>query len=221
MNIEIQPIDQVDRMLFHNRQVFDQWRTSTASLQTLVMPEDAAQVFVPRRLLELSENPENVRLVLLEASHAEHLGQNLSFLVCEKMCASEGERSNGIDDYMHRHPDFLDLLNEERVSMDDKVHLIYNAYVAEEYPYIAITTDYEDRVEMHGKGIGSSFYDGLECALSDLGFLYLAGDVVSSNKSFFEKRRLRINQLCPEEQRTFPHSGPGSLSSNWLVKRLG
>jgi hypothetical protein len=231
---------QIEAILSTNKTDFINWRNQTGTTKTLVIPQDLARAFIPRRILELSQDPSKVKALLVDGSESAKASSGINLVIYEEMpqnISDEQQFNRWIDshkrekviklpssqdeapediDYKHIH--YRELILAGLLSLKDKVYLQYMGDVLVGFPNTVKTRNLFDRAELQGKGIGSSFYQHLEGILRELSFQYLAGEVVSPHPGFFEKTRQRVQDLTPSQQMEIP---PQELSqARYLVKGL-
>lgn len=235
MAADAERAQQIDQILETTWQEFTQWREMVGSFQNLYVSEDIASVFIPKRLLELAEDPERVRVLQTESSPEaggiiiyEKLSHPLSNPKLFESWVKEGENQKvrliprseqeappGID-YMHCHCQAQ--IAQHQLDLDDKVYLHYLANRRPEFPSVCITRNLFDRQEMHRQGIGTSFYQRLEDILRKLGFKFLVGDIISPHPEFFQRDRMQLQSLPEDVRVQFPDFP--KMHSNYMVKFL-
>ncbi len=220
---------------------FVTWQEQTTKTQTLEIPQEIADVFIPQRIFELSNDPSRVKTLMVQnrPELPEHK-ESLNFIIYEhldkpitdahvyeewkkqkqKVVGSPYRHTMNLAsevDYFHMHNH--DLIDSNQLSLNDKVYLHYIADVPAKYPHVVHTRNFFDRPELHGNGIGSSFYNRLEEVYKQLGFKYLAGEIFSLNRSFFANRRVHYDALSHEIRREIP--APNSVTHHdFFVKTL-
>lgn len=229
---------QVDTILDANWRTFNSWVAETGAHQTLQIPADAAAVLIPRRILEVAQDPQNVRLDLRE-----NYPGNIRLIVVESFRdpisdpeafeqwrTSYPERLGKVavlDELMKALPKGLDYKHVEyhsdiesgKLSLSDKILIEYSANVFGHFPHLVETRSYKDRIELQRMGIGTSYYQRFETALKKLGFRYLSGVIISSHPGFFAKTRARYEELPDDvkvelpDHYSHPHSG-------WMIRVL-
>lgn len=214
---------QIEAILEGNWTRFDRWRMESGARQTLAVPLGVTDVFIPRRLLELSQDPNNLRTISF-ANAPEYL----RFMIVEwfehpisdpsiyaKWQEEHPERHGGVSvlaelaktppegvDYKHILYDYL--VEDGILSLHDRFLLQYNADLETRmltkppYPDLVESNSFLDRPEQHRQGIGTSFYQRLEAVLKRLGFRYLSGVIVGRHPDFYSKTRTRFGDL-PED----------------------
>lgn len=210
---------QIEATLSRNWNAFEIWQGQNHATRTFNLPQDAAQVFIPGRILEFSENPNNVHASLRERSS--HL---LDLLIFERLDraltdperfnrfieehkkekispGSQEESPEGVD---YKHIRHQSLLESGELTFNDRIFINYSAYIPDGYSGVAFTRYYSDRKELQRKGIASSFYERLETVLSRLEFKYLVGNIVSSHPEFFEKNRISYSKLPKAVKKELP-----------------
>lgn len=216
-------IKQIEAILEGNWTRFDQWRMESGAHQTLAVPPEVTDVFIPRRLLELSQDPNSLRTISF-ANAPEYL----RFMIVERFEHPVSDPSiyaRWQEEHPERHSRKLDIVKLANTSPEgiDYKHILYN-YLIEDgrmslhdrflleykadletrminkppYPVLVESSSFLDRPEQHKQGIGTSFYQRLEAVLKRLGFKYLSGVIVSRHSDFFSKTRIRFNDL-PED----------------------
>lgn len=221
----------VDAVLATHWQEFLVWQSATQARQTLAIPSFVSSVFIPRRILELADNPNNVAaMVDVLAGQDEHVGNSFKVIVFERketpltdaakfqlwneqqqaekkkiriLPQNQAEAPEGID-YMHIR--YKDLINNGTLTLNDKAYFEYIGFkkYGEEFGHVAHTGNYTDREELRGQGIGRSFYDRLEMVLKQLQFRYLVGNIVSLHPGFFKKDRTKYEDLSPDIRADLP-----------------
>lgn len=206
---------QIQQILDHNWQAFVDWQERTGSFGTLAMPNDIASVFIPKRTLELSDDPERVRVIcfggiesqlgfILYESLRDDISKQNIFDSWVKRVKGRGyaifpanneEAPPGLD-FMHCH--FHRFITGQRLSLSDMIYIYYNMGVERNYPAVVTSINLFDRPDMHRRGVGTSFYQRLEAVLKQLGFNFLMGEVMSPHPSFFDKGRANYHDL-PED----------------------
>lgn len=221
--------------------LFENWRTQNNTKQTLQIPEGIDHVLIPLKLLELADNPEDVHIKQRVDN------KSISFLIFERLprqisnpekfnewvISQQGKPRvtedpyNNTDapeeiDYMHIK--YADDVVSGTLTLNDKVLLWYGISTTQGYPHIAETVNLFDRLELRGKGIGSSFYSRLEDVLRSLEFEFLAGQIWSPNPGFFSKTRKPYEAFNePDRKRLPPHFAsiaPEGYRTNWMIKKL-
>ncbi len=220
---------------------FVTWQEQHAKLQTLEIPQEIADVFIPHRIFELSNDPSRVKTLMVQnrpklPEHKESLNfivyEHLDYSITDAHAYTEWKKQKqrffgGLSrhtsnltpevDYFHKHNHTL--IDSNQLTFNDKVYLHYIADVPAKYPHVVHTRNFFDRPELHGNGIGSSFYNRLEEIYKQLGFKYLAGEIFSLNRSFFANRRVHYDTLSHEIRREIP--APHSLAHHdFFVKTL-
>ncbi|MEI6327024.1 MAG: hypothetical protein WCO78_02785 [Candidatus Roizmanbacteria bacterium] len=239
-------IAQVDALYQGYWDAFTKWQgTSGTSLPTLAVPAGISDVFIPKRILELAEDSRQVHaLVSGQKSLVDRYTGCIELMVVEtvdrnltdpKRFADWWEKRQtgtvvvGSDSFYempthvpegieYKHYQHASLVAAGLIGLNQKVYLDYTADVIREYPNTVKTRNFFDRPDLHGKGIGTSFYNRLEQTLSHLGFKYLMGEVISPHKSFYEKSRTPYHLLTDQQKKELPlyHMG----DPEYLVKEL-
>lgn len=247
MTTEREKSHQIEELLTNYWQNFKDWQHNTGVQNTLIVPEEVSNVFIPRRLLELSQDPTHMRVKLLESgkSSVDYIDTSLRFLLLEQLTQPlsdpevwqeylageinpqiiDGERPwlktqiiPGIDP---EHLAYKEFIQKEELSLNDKIFIDYSVDTFKGNPLVAHTRNLFDRPDMHGMGIGRSFYERLEDILRSLGFRYLSGDINSPHPGFFEKTRIPFENLSQEEKNDLgPIVANTARRGNVLVKRL-
>ncbi len=209
---------------------FRQHTERTGSIRTLEIPDSLTNIFIPQRILELSDNPENVYTLPIK-NVSETISEsaiNLYIIEKKKTPVSDPaifndfknmridpewkkERKsfyldttapNGLD---FRHASNERLITSGLIDEFDKILIEYHADIPRGYPDIIQTIQYIDRPDMHNQGIGKSFFDNVEKIWRELGFSYHTAVIWSPNPSFFSKRGTEIHEVDPEiKDRIFP-----------------
>ncbi|HRN96137.1 MAG TPA: hypothetical protein PLD54_01685 [Candidatus Levybacteria bacterium] len=238
MNERLHP-NPIDTILNSNWNEFEQWVQKEEPFQMLELPDDLANVFIPRRTLELANNPNNVHTLFTEKG-PRNLGlllyeslpspisdsTKLNVLMEEKqkqgvtvLPSSPTQVEEGID---YQHVLNYNLIRSGKLGLQDKILIRYLANIPEGYDSVVETRNYYDRVEMQRQGIGTSFYDRLENVLKELGFNYLTGHIISPHPEFFLKRRPTYDSLPDEVKQELPeyYSITPDPNLHWTIKTL-
>lgn len=208
---------------------FEAWLSQgTRKFQDL--DNETARVFIPRRLMELAENPEMLKVFVTREYHDPKkpfpLRDSLVILIYETLPRMLSDPTK-FREYMERRkaekvsilpntqadvPEGIDYqhvyhareIDAGLLTFNDKAFLQYYANVYVDAPNVFETRNLNDRPELHRRGIGASFYERLEAVLRHMGFKYITGDVVSSHRAFFGKTRRNLSDLSAEELRKMP-----------------
>lgn len=221
---------QIDRLLEKYWQEFLEWKNASQERKLREMTDETARVFIPRRLLELSENPGNVRTVVLQEDFNDpalaNNSDSLYFTVYETLDRSLSDPRK-LAEYMKRRsedkvsilpmsqeevPDGIDYkqvadwkqIQAGKIGLNDRHWFVYCADVYKGFPCVLYERGYWDRKEAQRKGVGTSFYQRLEPIVRHLGFNYLVGDVISQHPGFFERYRIRFEALTDEAKAEMP-----------------
>lgn len=206
---ELLKTQQIDAIVANNWSKFDKWVSETGAHQTFDLPQDVADVLIPKKILELSDDPTSVG-VLLKGTSKDHLGiilyERTSNPLSDPKKIEEWQNNrksnllpNSVEDspegvdYMHLRFNYE--LGSGRLTLNDRVYIQYFADIPENFPYVAETRNYTDRKEFNGQGIGTSFYNNWEAVLKRLGFRYLVGSIISPHPGFFRKTRTNYDEL--------------------------
>lgn len=230
--VEVDSKDAIQRILQRNWQRFVDWQVQASAWQTLDIPQDVAAVFIPEKILELADDPRQVGLLV--SRHPEdqqHPQDNISFIIFErkqealsdsvifeewnerrKTMEQQGKvmiiprnQSQAIEGLDYKHMKHAELLDVGKLKLHDKVYLTYIAHARyPSFPYVVHTTNFYDREEMQGRGIGTSFYQRLEVVLKQLGFRYLIGNIISSHPGFFMRGRMLYEKLPDNVRHELP-----------------
>ena len=220
---------------------FEAWREGNDAFQTLDLPEPVGNVFIPQRILEISDDPSNVRTVVRHWDGAhyvtilEHLPKDLSDVDAFQKFMKEtgGKRPMTNDPYLntdappgvdYMHVRFMKDIIEGRIHLDDKIYLQYSMKKTEGHPNVVETINFFDRPELHGQGIGGSFYSGLESVLKSLGFEFIAGQIWSPHSGFFSKTRKPYEEFDESDKMRLPTNfasvSSDGFKTNWMIKKL-
>ncbi|OGH23554.1 MAG: hypothetical protein A2698_02120 [Candidatus Levybacteria bacterium RIFCSPHIGHO2_01_FULL_42_15] len=236
MNSELLQDNHIETILSTNWERFVRWRQDNQATRTLFIPENIAPVFIPRRILEIAENPDNVHVLLTEDTNID-----IGVLIYERLQTplttspegfsrwcnqrkgkptvrvlpkSQEHAPEGVD---YKHLFYSQLMQKENLTFYDKVYIQYLADVDPRYPDVVITRNYYDRVELQRKGIGTSFYQRLEAILKELGFTYLMGNIASPHRTFFERQRIKYDNLSDDIKQQLPSI---SLSTSSIMVKM-
>lgn len=224
MTTEVVPPNRIDQVMDRNWNAFESWRHVSPSQTTLDITDGAARVFIPRRILEMAQNPEAVDVLVTERGKNVNSSSGLGIIVYERTNdnISDPDKYKEWYDFWAKEPYSLDgtystpwnrdgvdykhahrssLIQSGKLTLKDKIYFEYSADIVDEFPRMAKTRNFVDRPELHGQGIGTSFYGQLEKVLKAIGFDYLAGEIWSPKPAFFTKNRINANSL-PEEVRS-------------------
>lgn len=136
----------------------------------LTIPDAALQYFIPPRILELSDDPNQVQAVKIPDA------------TCLQLVIIDKKKPSYQGNFRTKHPDWQQ----------------YNLVGAKEYIYLEVSlmsnpfnkkilgvSDYNDRPENTHKGIASSFYSRLRDISRALGYRFITGWNESRNITFF------------------------------------
>lgn len=233
---------QIEALLLKNRIAFTNWVNRENAFQTLAIPQEAGDVFIPKRILEISSRPIDVHSVLLESDPRhfrvlilEHSKESISDpkkfehwqeqqpkeeIIVRGNPYSNTDSPEGID---YQHIRYDSLISSGRVSLKDKIYLDLMLDVPHGHNNIVEIRNFYDRPELQGKGIGADFFKRMEMVLKALGFEYLTGSVISPHPGFFRKIGfVKYLDLAKEVQDQLPsgYSTQYSGIEGWMVKRL-
>src|SRR5258708_6140359 len=259
----------VGEIMKKNWSAFLEWRDSSNTKHNLNIPQTVADVLIPKKILEISQDPNQVHARIMEGWPFSKASSKLFFLIRERLSfpltdpeqfekwrtdpeyfdamskfaqkANIGSSSylftgkdllpNGVD-YMYAKYYFAfgkkGTSRLDDFSFNDKVYLHYRGYVPKENPNVVVAENFYDRPELHGKGIGTSFFDQLDRVYKALEFKYIVGQVESPNKPFFEKRMQRnlhlpqkVKDEIPSHQQLFDYSDEEkSIEEKIMVQKL-
>lgn len=230
----------IDGVLQRNLSDFKGWVSKSGASQTLDIPDSYGGVFIPRRILELSEDPSKVRVVMTEKGPGD-----IGFVIVERRQQaltdpdkfrewySEWKKSNirVIPSNQDEAPEGVDYKHIEQSSLIESGVLDFNDFVycqyfadreSDPFTHVAKSRSYRDREELQGKGIGTSFYDRLNEVLNLLQFRYLSGAIISQHRDFFTKRRTKYDNLPAAIKKDLPdYDKRGDRLSDIYVETLG
>ncbi len=227
---------------------FIDWQNMTGARLTLDIPDDIAPVLIPRRILEISQNPTAVNVVIYrDADNKRPTRSNISFTVFERMAGPitderafnawlegiKGQKAiilpnshkESPDDIDYKHLHVAPLIKKGAITFSDRIYFAYGASINfPEYPDVVFTVNYSDRSDLNRQGIGTSFYQQWERILRSLGFKYLLGNIISPHPNFFRKTGRKTYQELNEEVKKnlppFAKMGGGVPSVPLMVKEL-
>lgn len=233
---------QISLIMERNQDAFKSWVDDNSVARTLDFAEEVIKVFVPRRILEMADDPSKVR-VLVKEKRAEYLG----FLVYEHLDQPQSDpdlwerwcvenprglavRDNpytsteaplGLD---YLHVSYHRLLREGKLNVNDKIFLDYMAAIDEGFPDVVKTVNLYDRPELHRQGVGTSFYQRVEDVFRYLQFKYLAEQIISPHPDFFRKKGSLFQDLPTTIRAELPSylgRSPGGFDDvKWVIRVL-
>ena len=194
----------IDTITAADQKAFQLWISQKGPSPRLDMPKDAMRhVLIPRRILELAEDPTQVDLVATLSRPAElialvvehrnrpmsnpaHLKQYFEDLKRYKKQQEDQEHARGIRIRLFsrnrpQRPSDVDSEHVRYGALLEKGILTVQDYVTNSFIFKISTnpevliTNYDDREELRGKGVAPSFYQRVAEAGRDLGFRYLMG----------------------------------------------
>jgi hypothetical protein len=214
----------------NDRLAFETWVTQPDNKLRLDIPHEALRILIPQRIFELSEDPINVDIVsYLEGRWLQRAiiferrkiplsdRESLKTFISEFIKLNEGgdghrnplypQIPEDIDAY---HIEFRDLINEGALSVNDYITNFFTLdnkfYGEEEVPLETLVVgEYEDRAELRGKGVATSFYTQLRDVAKQLGYRAIMGSNNEQNISYFTGKlgRLTLDQLPDQNRKLF------------------
>lgn len=206
---------QIDQIVEKDHRAFQEWADQTGQNPRLDIPPEALRyLVVPRRVLELAQDPSQVRLVTIVAqedearvlivedrnkpvSDPESLHQHLDTLKKFHDAERARQHSEGRRVYVapKKRPVRPSNVDQEHVRYRDLIEagtLTVNDYVTnhvglrrETNPQTLYVSHYDDRTEIRGKGVATDFYKRLPEAAKKIGFRFLVGWNEERNVGFF------------------------------------
>lgn len=223
--------EQVNRIIQEDKKEFEKWLATKTPATRLDMPHGALRyILIPRRILELAEQPSAVDVLVLEQDRDllrafiferkdkpitdkkalyEYLVYVAGYEVKEKAKAEASDKiylsikpkpPQNVDIY---HARFSELVNSGSLQLNDYVtnEIGLNIYKDDQLN----VADYSDRETLRGKGIATSFYKRLHEVAKELGFRFITGYNRDVNLSFFLEKlgRSTLSKVKPEFKTTF------------------
>lgn len=200
-----------------NREAFEAWVEENKGKPRLSLTSEAARYLIPRRLLELVDNPEELEVKLgqscdtglLDASivrRSEKPITNVENILKREKLRYQLAAKNRIDLLSPLPPgedEFHHTLSEKYESgdLDEKDFVYLDLYMSKLGKQELNVTTYSDREELQGKGIAISFYTRLREVASRIGFRYITGEQHSERPlNFFINKlgRVRLPDAPPD-----------------------
>ncbi len=174
----------------------------------------AVKEFIPRKIYELLDNPENLRIIKLDAGDKNH-----GFLIYEadstKVLTDENDwqkwSSSGKWSYLPTpnlrinklHAIYKQLIYEGTLQLTDRILLACTFHLSEQSPEVLEVAEFNGE---ENAGIGTDFYTNcLPRIASLLGVRFITGINNSDNIDFFVGKlgRVRMTDIKPEYRRFF------------------
>ena|SRR3989338_3742864 len=233
---EANKAQEIDTIVKADREAFEAWISDPRNSMHLDMPVSALRyLLIPQRVLELSDRPSEVDILLLEqtaqkieAFVLEHKAEPITdmklleaFLEEEKkretdareQAGNDGqpfvfvpsEPPDGIDLYHLAHPE---LVENGRLQLSD--HVTNHISISTADNRRMIVGKYLDRKSLHKQGVGKSFYSRLHNSARELGFRFIQGGNNVKNLWFFTTvlGRATLDQIRPERRALFNPTPP-------------
>jgi len=203
---------QINQIITHDRQAYLKSMASLAFTRRLDLPDDALRyLLIPQRILELSTNPERVKIWPLIVKPDE-----ISALIIEPLdkpitdkqvldrYTKERERKakkhllipdipEGVDRF---HVLYQHFLSDGSLSLNDRVMLEVHLKKGREDELHVVT--YLDREENLHKGVAKGFYGRLRDIAKQLSFRFITGQNSTRNISFFKRiGRATLDKVDP------------------------
>jgi GNAT superfamily N-acetyltransferase len=232
----------IDQIQEADTLAFKDWIADYDRSKRLRIPQPALRHFIPRKVLELADDPTQVNIVNLEDNKS--YGHILKAIIYEHKDAPVTNLKS-FEDYTayllkakherpkFRIPDDIDefhltnhsLLTSGIIGIND---FVTNEFVLldmddEDVPTEILTvSEYSDREELRGKGIGKAFYSQLREIAKSIGYRYITGSNNDTNISFFLNTlgRYTLPQIKSEHQRKFTHDPDDEVNRNFTVDIL-
>lgn len=207
-------LDHIERYAFrvNAKTAFDRWSEDPNNRLRLDMPDEASKLLVPVQLLEI--NGARTRITVVTKNKEK---SSLSFYITDRRRDfvtdpedmrkyleplrqmgnnRDGEYSKLVEEMDYFHRNFFE--NNDGLSLKDYVLLMIglDALPGEELS----VSYYEDRTDLHNRGVATGFYRNLRYMARKLGFKYIAGQNSGDNVGFYlEKlKRSRLSDLSDE-----------------------
>ncbi|NTU73766.1 hypothetical protein HGB07_06415 [Candidatus Roizmanbacteria bacterium] len=202
--------EKVEAVWNKDRQAFDTWLKSDKPHTTLELPPEALRhLAIPKRILELADDPEKVRLLpILQEPHKsglfvverkskpvtdkDELDNYLHELVEAGGNDTEVELPPTIDQYHAEYPMLQDLTLYDQVLLD----LLFTSWGPDNLHVVR----FFDRPQFRGLGVGKSFYSQLRQATQEMGYRFLTGYNDKGNIGYFTQilGRHTLSEIRPE-----------------------
>jgi hypothetical protein len=210
----------IEKVFERDRHAFDNWLLAlkSSSTQTLDLPKEALRyLLIPRRILEIAEDPSGVDIVIsdqsptnLEAYILEHKAVPVSRFASLESNPQQGDQlkyeaeiqseTGALLLQKHRSLTSNDqVLDEEGLLMADS--LISNFVNLSIYDKRFLTVGvYQDRAHLRGIGIGKSFFSRLQDAARKMGFGFIILKNNGGNIGYFRDviGGYPLDQIRPE-----------------------
>lgn len=217
----------IAEILAADRAAFDEWVSDPERRSRLDMPNEALRaLIIPRRILELAEDPSKVNLVVLgqdkqsvEALVVERRSEPVSnidslYTYWEQQRTGQGELPPDADDYKAR---------QIRLALGGI--LGPNDYVMNESSFVLPGNaqlridEYGDRAALRGQGVGKSFFGNLKRGAIAMGLRYTTALNNQQNIDFFRDTlgRYTLDQIRPEFWELFTSEPEGLDPSLFTV----
>ena len=238
--IEDKRYEKIEQIVSKDKKAFEEWLNSKTDKTKLNIPPDALRyLLIPKRILELSEDPAKVDLLISKqdekalaafvVEHKAHPVTNETSLKTywdtaerlhakDKAEAIEGiyasfspELPANVDPY-HGDDNNRKLVEEGKFGLND--------YVTNEIKLSAEGDKlnvgyYWDREDFRQKGVATSFYTRLHIIAAQMGFRFIIGGNNKNNVSYFTKKlgRSTLAQIRPEFRTVF-HLNPQNTDND-------
>lgn len=182
----------IESILQKNEADFEDFLKSSEFRKTeFPMKEQMLQFLVPKRILELAQNPEKVKVDKLGGSSPHSLWLSIS----ESDREFESEDSQTKADYQ-----LVLALSQREVKSKEFIFLTIQlaSQVADRIPEAVTVGQYWDNPTLRKLGMTGDFYKKLDDFCAKLGFEYLIGENDSQNVDYF-KNTLGRKRLIDEE----------------------
>lgn len=199
---------------------FNEWASDPANFQSIKVPNDLLQIFVPNILLCHAKNPEAVKTI--PDPDLQPFKDSLKFYTLEKFdhSISDPVEFAALIDNSQRfgneargwhypnidpsHKDYSDEINDQIVpiTLSDMVYTIGHLRSCKDKLGV-VSFGVHDHYQRFG--IGTEFYRNLEYIARTLGFKYIFGTNDEDNIDFFTRKlkRLTYDQLSPDLKEEF------------------
>ncbi len=238
----------IDQMLARNQAAFEQWISDPTHRQRMDLSPEALQVLIPRRLYEIADDPKRVSIIptissesilqavmferkAIPASNPESLSRWIESIRIKQEAEKEKAEQEGKNYRFHtpptpeeideQHVHFYKLLLEGELTAYDYITNDI-ALIGEYEPDVLNVSEYNDRDELHGKGVGKSFYANLRTIAKKMGYRYITGSNNDRNLSFFTTTlgRATLPQIKAEFRHKFHYNPDDNKTKTYTIDFL-
>lgn len=215
----------INRRIISARSAFDEWLKDVDKDIPIDIPDGILSVFIPKRLYELSGDPNNLEVIPANLEGNHQIGfsiveRGVGGLTDRKIWNEHIERVDKEEVQGGKAPDGIDEMHwayrksvkNGKISLEDKILLSVLLKDSPRKPGKQLRVgSYEDREELRGSGVATSFYENLSVIAKALGYRFLSGFNDERNVGFFIQKlgRVTANQIRDEHRDDFILGGEG------------